>query len=221
MKDELVNLAELRQHPEYIRHRKNSEYVSELASALKDAGKWIFPPIELQPLPTTDEAYQKEGIRHWILDGTNRVAAALEIGWSHKIPARVHLPMTSLDAIAIQVKTNMAHGLRLSVADQTAAIKKLRELGMAGKVIAEKTGLHPSSVSRITTDKQRATASGEKGNVDKSEKKTAKPFKPEDWLKVLGKVLKGWEKHGTKIRKAGFPDSCGKALDTIAEALSK
>lgn len=223
MKEELVNLAELRIHPEYIRHRKNAEYVSELATALNDAGKWIFPAIELQPIASGEKVYE-EGARYYIIDGTNRISAAIEINWKHKVPAKIHPPLTSLDAIAIQVKTNMAHGLRLSAADQTAAIKKLRELGMQGKTIAEKTGLSPSSVSRIVADKQRSTASGAPGNVDKSgqEKKPVKIFKAEDWFKMLGKVLKGWEKHGTKIRKsAGFPDACGKALDTIAEALSK
>jgi hypothetical protein len=224
MKEENVNLAELRVHPEYIRHRKNTDYISELATVLNDAGKWIFPAIELQPIASTEKIYQEEGARYYIIDGVNRVSAAIEINWKHKIPAKIHSPLTSLEAIALQVKTNMAHGLRLTASDQTAAIKKLHELGMQGKTIAEKTGLSMASVSRIVSDKQRATASGAPGNVDKSgqEKKTAKPFKTEDWLKILGRVLKGWEKHGPKIRKsAGFPDACGKALDTIADALSK
>jgi len=215
MKEENVNLTELRQHPEYIRHRKNNDYVSQLAEDLTDAGKWIFPAIELQPIASTEKIYQEEGARYYILDGTNRVDAAIKIAWTEKIPARIHPPMTLIDAIAIQVRTNNTHGLRLSVADQTSAIKRMAELGMEGKKIAKEAGISPSSVSRIIKDKQRATETGDKGNV----KKTKKPFKAEDWMRALGKVLKGWESHGTKICKAGFPDSCGKALDLISAEL--
>jgi hypothetical protein len=222
MTEELVSIAELKQHPEYIRGQQSKTAVAEYAQILKDSG-WVFPAIELQPIASSEKIYA-EGIRYYIIDGTHRVAAAIEAEYAKKIPAKVHPPLTSLEAIALQIKTNMAHGLRLSSSAQTNAIKKLKELGMNGKTIAEKTGLSPSSVSRIVSDKQRATASGAPGNVDKSgqEKKAVKVFKAEDWFKMLGKVLNGWEKHGTKIRKsAGFPDACGKALDTIAEALSK
>jgi len=223
MKDELVSIWELRQHPDYIRGQVSKSGIAEYAQVLKDSG-WVFPAIELQPIASTEKIYQEEGIRYYIIDGTTRVAAAIEAEYSKKIPAKIHAPLTALDAIALQVKANMAHGIRLSPAAQTNAIKKLKELGMNGKTIAEKTGLSTSSVSRIISEKQRATASGAPGNVDKTGqvKQPAKPFKTEDWLKILGKVLKGWEKHGTKIRKSeGFPDVCGKALDSIAEALSK
>jgi ParB-like chromosome segregation protein Spo0J len=216
MKDENVTLAEVRLHPEYIRHRKNTEYISQLASDLSDAGKWIFPPIELQPIASTEKVYA-EGGRYYILDGTNRVSAAIEIKWASKIPARIHLPMTAVEAIAVQVRTNNTHGLRLSVSDQTAAIKRMAELGMEGKKIAKEAGISPSSVSRIVKDKQRATETGEAGNVVKP--KTPKPFKADDWLKSLNRVLKGYAKHGSKIRKAGFPAECQKAVDVLVSNL--
>jgi hypothetical protein len=219
MKDEMVNIAELRQHPEYIRHRKNTEYISELAAVLGESG-WIFPAVELQPVASTDKAYQEEGIRYYILDGTNRIAAAVEAEYSKKIPAKIHPPMTVFDSIALQVKLNNSHGLRLSVSDQTAAIKRMSELGMEGKKIAKETGISASSVSRIVKDKQRTTTNGKAGGNTRPER-VRRPFNYDAWLKTLGRVLKGYKEYGPKIRKAGFPGVCGTALDNITEELSK
>jgi len=226
MKEENVKLAELLQHPDYIRGQHSKSYVAELVTTLKDSGKvWPFTdprcPIRLQPIPTADKAYA-EGARFWILDGTHRVAASIEAG-RETVPAVIEALLTSLDAIALQVKTNNAHGLRLSVAAQTNAILKLKENGMKQKLIAEKTGLTAASVSRIIGGTQRTgkkdseSSKGTEGAAPA--KKKAKPFKLEDWIKGLHRTLKGWEKHGAKIRKSGQEEKYNKALDTLAEML--
>jgi ParB-like chromosome segregation protein Spo0J len=227
MKEENIKLTELRQHPDYIRGQHSKSYVSELVTALKDSGKvWPFTdprcPIRLQPIPTTDKAYA-DGARFWILDGTHRVAASLEFG-RETVPAVIEQPLTSLDAIALQVKTNNAHGLRLSVTAQTNAIKKLKENGMKQKMIAEKTGLTEASVSRIIGGTQRTadknTPEGTEGtDTATPPKKKTKPFKLEDWIKGLHRTLKGWEKYGGKIRKSGQEEKYNKALDILAEML--
>ena len=222
MKEEMVSIAELKQHPDYIRGQHSKGYVTELATTLKESG-WVFPPVELQPITTTEKIYA-EGFRYYILDGTHRVACAIEAEYTKKIPARIHPPLTSLDAIAEQLRLNQSHGLRLSVSAQTNAILKLKELGMKGKIIAEKTGLSETTISRIVGGKQRGANNPEGKPGGSSEGRQAaarksKPFKTEDWLKGLARVLKAWKKHGTKIRKANFPDPCGKAMDTLTEAL--
>jgi hypothetical protein len=220
MKEENVSITELRQHPEYIRGQVSKSHVAEYAQILRDSG-WIFPPVELQPVPSTDKAFS-EGVKYWILDGTNRIAAAVEAKWEKKVPAKIHPPMTAIDAIGIQLKTNLAHGFRLSASSQTSAIKKMKEMGATGKMIASKAGLSESSVSRIIGDKQRSTESGEPGNVDKAgaaRKKATKPFKTEDWLKSMNRVLKVYKNHGAKIRKAGFPAECQKAVDVLVSNL--
>ena len=218
MKEEQINIAEVRQHPNYIRHRKNAEYISGLAQVLNDSG-WIFPAIELQPIPE-DQVKISEGAKFWILDGTNRIAACIEAGYNKKVPAIIHPNMTPGEAIAIQLKTNIAHGLRLTSSEQTAAIKKMHDLGMMGKAIAKEAGISPSSVSRIVSEKQRATPDGDRGNAAPKKNKIRKPFNADAWMKLLGKVLKGWKENGSKIRKAGFPGSCGNSLDEITETLS-
>ena len=221
MKDAQVNITELLQHPDYIRLNVSQKNVEQYAQILRDSG-WIFPPIELQPIPSTEEIYTK-GKRYWIIDGTHRVSAAIEAKFDKKIPAKIHLPLTAIDAIALQLKTNMSHGIRLSASVQTNAIKKLKEIGATQKIIAAKVGISEPSVSRILGGTQRDTTSGEPGNVDKSEKKgnvrASKPFKIADWLKGLSRSLKGWEKYGPKIRKGGLPEKYGKALDVLAEML--
>jgi len=222
MKDEQVNLAELLQHPDYIRMNVSKPAVEQYAQLIQDSG-WIFPPVELQPIPSTEKSYT-EGKRYYIIDGTHRIAAAIEAKYDKKIPAKVHLPLTAIDAIALQLKSNMTHGIRLSASVQTNAIKKMKEMGATGKMIAAKAGISEPSVSRILGGTQRATESGEPGNVDKTGSgkgipKTAKPFKSTNWLKSLNSVLKGYVKHGSKIRKAGFPAECQKAIDVLVSNL--
>jgi len=225
MKDEQVSIVETLQHPDYIRVNVSKANVEQYAQILRDSG-WIFPPVELQPIPSTDKAYT-EGKRYWIIDGTHRIAAAVEAKFEKKIPAKVHLPLTAIDAIALQVKSNLSHGIRLSASVQTNAIKKLKEMGATGKMIAAKVGISEPSVSRILGGTQRATDSGEPGNVDRTgtgqgTPRPPKPFKATDWLKTLNRVLKGYAKHGSKIRKAGFPAECQTAVDTlIANLLEK
>jgi ParB-like chromosome segregation protein Spo0J len=219
MKEELIPIQELRQHPDYIRGQHSKSYVEELATVIKDSG-WVFPPVTLQPIPTADKAYI-EGAKYWIVDGTHRVAAAFEVDPKGTVKANILQPMTGLDAIAMQIKLNNAHGLRLSLASQTNAIKKLSEHGMKGKLIAEKTGLTPASISRILSDKQRTTekTTGKESPEGSTAKKTAKPFNVEAWMKSFARSLKAWEKYGAKIRKSGFPESLGKSMDTLAEKL--
>jgi hypothetical protein len=225
MKDEQVNIVEMLQHPDYIRVNVSKANVEQYAQIIKDSG-WVFPPVELQPIPSTEKSYT-EGKRYWIIDGTHRISAAIEAKFEKKIPAKVHLPLTAIDAIALQLKTNMSHGIRLSTSVQTNAIKKMKEMGATGKMIAQKAGISEPSVSRILGGTQRATESGEPGNVDKGGKpggnaNPPKPFKTVDWLKSLNRVLKGYAKHGTKIRKAGFPAECQAAVDTlVANLLTK
>jgi len=222
MKDEQVNIAELLQHPDYIRVNVSKSNVEQYAQILRDSG-WIFPPVELQPIPSTDKSHA-DGKRFWLIDGTHRIAAAVEAKYEKKIPAKVHAPLTAIDAIALQLKTNMSHGIRLSASVQTNAIKKMKDIGATGKFIAQKTGISEPSVSRILGGTQRATESGEPGNVDKTGSgtgtpKPAKPFKTTDWLKSLNRVLKGYAKHGAKIRKGGFPAECQKAVDVLVSNL--
>ena len=216
---EKIEILGLRKHPDYIRGQHSKTYSDELLTALNDSGKtWIFPPILVQPIPLEHDD-RKDGGKYWILDGMHRFDAAVQ-GKLVTVPADVMSGLTREESIAIQIKTNMAHGLRLSVSAQTNAIMKLHELKMEGKKIAEKTGLHPSSISRILKGTQRAkeddSAPTENGKVEK--KKPIK-FNYENWLKGLMRSLKAWEKYGTKIRKSGFPEPCGKAMDVLASKI--
>jgi hypothetical protein len=224
MKEEkaVVKVSSLRQHPHYIRRSRKDSYIMELTQLLLDwKGEWNFKgsPVALQPIPI-DHADRKDGAEYWMLDGHNRVAAAIEAKVS-KIPANVISGMSESDAIAYQVRVNNEHGLRLSVADQTAAIKKMAEMNIKGKEIAEKMGISASSVSRIVGDKQRSPENPEakRGGTGEQKKKAAKKFDAENWMKGLSRILKGWQKYGPKIRKAGFPDSCGKAMDSLSNEL--
>ena len=221
MSVEKIGTAGLRKHPDYIRGQHSKSYVTELATALIDAGKkWIFPPVIVQTIPA-DHVDRAEGGQYWILDGIHRSGAAAEAELPF-VQAEVMSGLSREEGIALQIKTNNSHGLRLSVSAQTNAIKKLAELNMPQVAIAEKTGLHKSSISRILKGTQRAEATGtDDGGEDtaKAEKKPVKKFVPADWMKGLNRTLKAWQKHGTKIRKAGFPDACSKAMDTLSSNL--
>jgi hypothetical protein len=218
MKEELVKTASCRQHPNYIRGQRSKTYSDELATALRDAKEWIFPAVKLQPIPA-DHADQKDGGAYWILDGTHRIDAAITEKIS-SIPAIVVSGLSPEDAIAYQIKENNAHGLRLSISAQTIAIKKLKELKVPQKTIAEKTGLSPTAISRILSGQQRGPENpeGTRGGSTTQRKKATR-FETDSFFKGLSRILKIWEKHGTKIRKAGIPDVCGKALDTLAGKL--
>ena len=218
MKEEKANVkvVSLKKHPDYIRGQYSKTYASELETVILDGKNgWPFPPIIVQPIPT-DHADRKDGGEYWPLDGMHRTEAAL-IAKLQTVPAIVMSGITPEEGIALQVKMNNAHGLRLSVSAQTTAIKKLDELGMKGKLIAEKTGLTAASISRILGGTQRKNETDP--TPDKPAKKSPVKFDPENWMKGLSRLLKGWEKYGIKIRKAGFPNSCGTSMDFLVEKL--
>ncbi len=209
-------------HPDYIRSKVSDSYVVELGNVLNDAGKrWVFPPVIVQPIPA-DHADRKEGHQYWILDGMHRTLAAMSMDME-LIPAEVMSGLTREEGIALQIKTNNSHGLRLSVSAQTNAIKKLAELKMPQTTIAEKTGLHKSSISRILKGTQRPETPGsnssENGTADKKDKKPVKKFDASAWMKGLNRLLKAWEKNGSKIRKVGFPKECCDAVQQLTDIL--
>lgn len=217
---ENVQVSHLRKHPDYIRGQHSLKYVEELATVLMDAkGEWPFTgqPVLLQPIPADHKDFE-DGGRYWIIDGTHRHAAAVAVE-RKTIPAKILSGLTPVDAISMQIKTNNSHGLRLSPAAQTKAILKLHELKVQGKDIAEKCGLHPSSVSRIIKGKQRPDDPEKTHGGDRTGKKKPVKFDSENWMKGLNRILKGWEKHGTKIRKAGFPEKYSRAMDTLVSIL--
>lgn len=215
---EKVKTLVLMQHPDYIRGQKSKTYADELAQVLSDAGgKWPFPPVILQPIPDEHEN-RKSGSEYWIIDGTHRCAAATLTKYPF-VDADVRTGISPEDAIALQIKSNSEHGLRLSHTAQVNAIKRLAEMKMPQKTIAVKTGLSQSSISRIVGDKQRPDDAEKTHGGDRTGKKAPIRFDAENWFKGLKRTLKVWEKYGTKIRKTGFPDACGKAMDTLAGKL--
>lgn len=219
MKDSL-RIEKLMKHPRYIRGQVSRDAVQSYAQIMIDAkGYGPFPPIIAQPIPA-DHDNRKSGAEYWIVDGTHRVDAAIAAGVK-EIPARVMSGLSEIESIALQLKTNASHGIRLSASAQTNAIKEMKALGATQTTIAAETGLSQPSIARILGGKQRDSETGERRptTAGGTAGKDRKSFDFETWMKGLSRILKSYQKNGSKIRRKGFPESCVKAMDNLVSKL--
>ena len=104
----------------------NERYVNELAESLAAEGQ--LKPIIVKECADRPGWFQ-------VIDGEHRVQAARKLGWE-RIRAEVY-ELDEVMALVYAVRVNMLHGLKLSDMDLAYHIKKLRDIGLSTRRIAE------------------------------------------------------------------------------------
>lgn len=128
----------------------------EFANLMKAGAE--FPAITLGHYPDAAGGQGK-----LIVDGVLRYRAA-QIAKLDKYAVEIKEYESLADALADQLKANIAHGVRLSPAQRDTRIRMLAEVyNWPVRRIAAAIGLHFSSVSRIARKKQNMTGTGKGG----------------------------------------------------------
>ncbi len=163
----------------YIRKKTDEDYVQELVEVTKTTKTWPFPPIIL----THAKKAVGEAV-YEIVDGFHRFAVAIEVK-AKTIPAEViGRPADDGEIVALQMKYNLQHGMRLEKDDRDRAIKIMRDkYSMKLDSISRLTGLDLSSVSRISRNLQRKTK--EQKAAGKAERAAPRDYDPNSWFTLL------------------------------------
>lgn len=173
-----IKISDIQIPEVYLRKRKPS-HVAYLLDVAKQSSQWPFDPIEVagNGVSKITKIKPKEGdkkgktrtIKPWeLLDGGHRVAVAVKMGLKDIPAIEKNIKDPGLRFLE-QFRANSSHGLKLDVPERNQAIWELvNRFHMKVTTVADATGLHKASVSRIATKKQgwlRGTPEGSKKMV--------------------------------------------------------